>query len=115
MSASRDDDEDDIEDFEEPRGDSTGGLIPYKNPSALIAYYCGLFSLFPVLGLFLGIAGFVLGIKGLRYRNHHPEVRGSVHAWIGIIMGGMMTVIWSFLIAGIIIAIIAENVRGNGG
>jgi hypothetical protein len=115
MSTSRDDDEEDIEDYEEPQGDSTGGLIPYKNPSALIAYYCGLFSLFPLLGLFLGIAGLVLGIKGLKYRNQHPEVRGSVHAWIGIIMGGLMTVIWGLAIVGIIIAIIAENARGNGG
>jgi len=33
-------------------GDNTGGLIPYKNPKALIAYYLGIFSLFPLLGLF---------------------------------------------------------------
>ena len=37
--------------------DATGGLIPYKNPHALIAYYLGLFSLFPCLGLFAGDTG----------------------------------------------------------
>jgi hypothetical protein len=25
-------------------GDVTGGIIPYKKPAALIAYYCGIFS-----------------------------------------------------------------------
>ena len=29
-------------------GDATGGIIPYKNPKALIAYYLGIFSGFPV-------------------------------------------------------------------
>jgi hypothetical protein len=43
-----------VDDVEMLEGDATGGIIPYKNPSALIAYYCGLFSLFPILGVFLG-------------------------------------------------------------
>ncbi len=59
-------------------GDATGGLIPYKNPPALIGYYFGIFSLIPGLGLVLGaigvrILGFpkqtwwkaVLGLAGL--------------------------------------------------
>ena len=33
------------------QGDATGGVIPYKNAPALVAYYLGLFSIFPVLGL----------------------------------------------------------------
>ncbi len=80
------------------QSDATGGLIPYKNPHALIAYYLGLFSLFPILGLFLAIPAFVLGIIGLRKRNQNPAIRGSVHAWIGIVMGGMMTLLWSGLL-----------------
>ena len=64
-----------------------GGLIPYKNPKSLWAYYLGLFSLIPCLGIFLGIAALVLGIGGLRYANLHPEARGKVHAWVGVIMG----------------------------
>lgn len=97
---------DDDKDDDEPQGDSTGGLIPYKNPNALIAYYCGLFSLFPFLGFFLGMAGLILGIKGLKYRTAHPEVKGSVHAWIGVIMGGGMMVIWGLLIIGLVIGMI---------
>jgi hypothetical protein len=63
-----------------PEGDSTGGIIPYKNPKALIAYYCGIFSLMPCLGIGPGIAGVVLGIMGLKHRALHPETKGSVHA-----------------------------------
>ena len=32
---------------------------------------------------------FVLGIFGLRARKRKPAVKGSVHAWIGIILGGL--------------------------
>ena len=78
-------------------GDGTGGLIPYKNPAALIAYYLGLFSLFPMLGLFLAIPAFVLGIIGLRRRRRNPAIKGSVHAWIGVVMGGIFTVIWGLM------------------
>lgn len=86
-----------------PEGDATGGVIPYKNPQALIAYYCGVFSLVPCLGVIPGVAGVILGIMGLRYRAQHPETKGAAHAWIGIILGGLMTVVWAVLIgAGII-------------
>src|SRR5262249_14311224 len=37
-------------------------LIPYKNPKALAAYYCGFFALIPVLGFILGAVAMVLGI-----------------------------------------------------
>lgn len=95
---------DDEDDDEVPQGDSTGGIIPYKNPSALIAYYCGIFSLLPCIGLIPGIAGLILGIRGLQYRSRHPEVRGSVHAWIGVVMGGIMSLIW---LAGIALGIVS--------
>ncbi len=84
--------------------DNTGGLIPYKNPHALIAYYLGLFSLFPCVGLLLAIPAFILGIMGLKRYKLNPVIRGSVHAWIGIIMGGSMTVVWSAVIIVIIVA-----------
>ena len=47
--------------------DSTlGGLIPAKNVPGLIAYYLGVFSVIPFLGIPMGIAAFILGIKGVR-------------------------------------------------
>ncbi len=61
-------------------GDATGGLIPYKNPKALIAYYLGIGSLliFP-----LGFVSIVLGFMGLADRKRNPVIKGSAHAWIG--------------------------------
>ncbi len=87
-------------------GDATGGVIPYKNPQALTAYYLGLFSLFPLLGLFLAIPAFILGLKGLKNRRENPAVKGSLHAWIGIIMGGLMTLIWGVLAIGLIAVLV---------
>lgn len=81
-----------------PQGDATGGLIPYKNGPALLAYYLGLFSLIPGLGSPLGIAAFILGLKGLAKRKREPHVRGTVHAWVGIIMGGIFGLLWSLLL-----------------
>ena len=86
--------------------DATGGLIPYKNPHALIAYYLGLFSLFPCLGLLLAIPALILGIMGLKRYKANPIIRGSVHAWIGIVMGGLMTVVWSATLALFVVAMI---------
>ena len=90
-------------------GDSTGGVIPYKNPPALIAYYLGLFSGFPLIGLPLGIAAFVLGIIGLKKRRENPKVKGSAHAWIGIGCGGLFTVIWTLAAVGIVFAILNDR------
>jgi hypothetical protein len=69
-------------------------IIPYKNPQALAAYYLGVFAVIPFLGVLLGIAALALGVGGLRRRKEEPEVGGSVHAWIGIIAGGLFGFIW---------------------
>ena len=74
-------------------------VIPYKNTAALTAYYLGIFSI--VCGLVLGLPALVLGIMGLRYANQHPEARGKVHAWIGIVLGSLMTLI-SFAVIGFV-------------
>ena len=87
-----------------PTGDATGGIIPHKNPAALIAYYCGVFSIVPCLGLFLGIPAVVLGIIGLRQRRRNPIIKGAVHAWIGIVVGGLMSLLWTGVIIAMIVA-----------
>ena len=75
-------------------GDATGGIIPYKNPAALVAYYLGIFSILPCIGIPMGLTAVVLGIIGLRKRKQTPQVKGSVHAWIGIVAGGIMAIVW---------------------
>jgi len=69
-------------------------VIPYKNMPALIAYYLGVFSVIPCIGLPLGIAAVVLGIMGIRRAAAHPESKGKVHAWVGIIAGGLFALIY---------------------
>ena len=71
------------------QGDSTGGVIPYKNPHALIAYYLGIISLLPIIGVPFGLASVILGIMGLSRRKKNPVIKGSVHAWIGIVFGSL--------------------------
>lgn len=89
-------------------GDATGGLIPYKNAPALLAYYLGVFSLIPCFGFFLAVPAFVLGIIGLRNASRHPAVRGQVHAWIGIIAGAIFTLLWGGLMLAGVIGMLAQ-------
>ena len=80
-----DDDDDEEDDYSGDGGVST--LIPYKNSKALIAYYCGVFSLIPCLGNILGPVALVFGILGKRYATEHPTAKGGGHAIAGIILG----------------------------
>ncbi len=66
------------------QGDATGGLIPYKNPMALISYYVGVASLIPCIGLVLALVSIVLAILGLRAAKQNPIISGRAHAWVGI-------------------------------
>jgi hypothetical protein len=75
---------------EDVTGDATGGVIPYKNVPALVAYYLGVFSLIPCFAIPLGVAALILGVVGLATYKKHPQVRGAVHAWVGIVLGGLM-------------------------
>ena len=87
-------------------GDGTGGVIPYKNPKALISYYLGILSGLPLIGLPFGIAALVLGLQGLKARKENPIIKGSVHAGIGIGCGLIFTLLWSVLIiVGIVVAV----------
>ncbi len=83
-----------------PQGDATGGIIPYKNVPALLAYYLGVFSLIPLFPI--GFAALILGILGLKRRRQHAQVKGSVHAWIGILAGGTFSVIWIVLLVALV-------------
>lgn len=90
-------------------GDGTGGLIPYKNPKALAAYYLGIVSGLPLIGLPFGIAAFVFGIMGLKARKRKPVIKGSAHAWIGIGCGGLFTLLWSLLAIAIVVSLITKH------
>ena len=61
------------------------------------------------LGIFFAMPALVLGIMGLRKRAKNPEVKGSVHAWIGIVLGGLFTLIWGAAWGLFIIESIAQS------
>lgn len=88
--------------FAPEEGDVVSTIIPYKNKASLVAYYSGVFSvlaclpLIGVLGVVLAVIAVIYGFKGLRYANEHPEARGRVHCWIGI-LGGLICGVLGFL------------------
>ena len=96
--------------YPQGQGDATGGVIPYKNPCALIAYYVAIGSLLScVIPIPVGIVAVVLGIIGLKKRAANPVVKGSVHAWIGIVLGGITTLFSIFVLIMVIIALAAPR------
>lgn len=92
--------------------DTVATVIPYKNSSALIAYYLGVFSIalwcIPLVGWGMTIAAIVLGIKGLRYVKRYPEAHGTAHAWVGIILGSITTLLWLGSLAFFVFAMVAS-------
>jgi hypothetical protein len=89
-------------------GDATGGLIPYRNPKALIAYYLGICALIPCIGSLFGIASTILGVIGLRDRARNPLIKGAAHAWVGIVLGVLS-------VLGHLAAVVIVMVVGTGG
>ena len=85
-------------------------IVPYKNPPALTSYYLGLFSIFPVLGLFLGVAALVLGTKGMKMVRENPEAKGKAHAGIGIGCG-LVGLLFNLVIVVGIIALLIDSSR----
>jgi len=78
-----------------PRGTAPGdgsphvlsSVIPYRNPMALVAYYLGIFSLIPTLGLLLAVPAIILGVLGLGRSRRNAQAKGKTHAWVGIATG----------------------------
>jgi len=84
-------------------------FIPTHNPKALTAYYLGIFSFIPLLGIFLGIAAFVLGLQGLKAAKQTPEIKGKTHAWVGILVGGFFGFGYVLLFGAILIAVLLSS------
>ena len=110
----RDDRDDDRDDDDRPRrrrrsrddddGEVLGGLIPYKNGMALAAYYCGVFSLIPGIGLILGPMAIIFGFMGLGRAKRHPQAKGKGHSIAGIVLGGLVTLAH---VVGLVVVIVA--------
>lgn len=96
--------------YPQPAASGLEAMIPTRNPSALTAYYLGIFSIIPCFAIPMGIAAVVLGLRGLKLYGKHPEVRGRTHAWVGIIAGGLFALI---NLVGIGFAVIASQTHAG--
>lgn len=85
-----------------------GGLIP-RNGKALVAYYCGIFALIPLLGAVLGPVAVVFGILGIQAANREPYRKGKIHAWVGIVCGGLFGLVYLGLVVLWIVALVATH------
>ena len=97
--------------FAPTTGDGTGGIIPFKNPNALASYYIGLFSLIPLFSFVMAPLAIFLGVKGLKYARQYPVVKGQVHAWVGILCGGLWTLVYYGLAIIALVSALTRNVR----
>lgn len=80
-------------------------IIPFRNGPALAAYYTAVASLIPGVGLLAGPVALALGIAGLRLRKREPHRKGSVHAWIGIIVGALVTLAHAAVILLVVVSV----------
>lgn len=75
-----------------PPPEGLARFIPVQNPLGLIAYYCGVFSLIPCVGVPLALVALILGILGGAHLASHPEAGGRIHASVGIVVGLLVLV-----------------------
>ena len=69
-------------------------LLPVGRPvSAIASGYLALFGIIPVFGLPFSVGAFITGIVALKTIKKDPRLSGSVRAWFGVIVGGVMTLI----------------------
>jgi hypothetical protein len=91
-----------------PHADDGGlsTLIPYTNPRSLVAYYCGVFGLIPLLGFILGPIALVFGILALNYVRRYPTAKGTGHAIVGIVLGALSTAGHLFVVILILLGVL---------
>lgn len=75
-------------------------LIPTRNPPALIAYYAGIAALIPGPSVLAGPTALTLGVIGLRRARRDPGVHGATHAWIGIVLGTLGSLVSIVVLVG---------------
>jgi hypothetical protein len=87
-------------------------VLPMRNQPALAGYYCAIFSLVPIAGLFLGPAAIGYGIVGLDRGNRLPNHIGYGHALFAIVAGTVGSII-SYGMAVAIAVVLALNFMGG--
>ena len=84
-------------------------LLPVGRPiSAIAAGYLALFAFLPLIGLIPGILAVIFGIVALNKINRDPSLCGKGRAWFGIIVGGLVPLLW---IGAFIVVAMMDNSR----
>ncbi|MEA4862328.1 hypothetical protein SDC9_167410 [bioreactor metagenome] len=68
-----------------------GSVFFPNNRDAVWSYYLGVGSLLCIP--FLGVAAIWLGVRGIREARRNPQAKGAIHAWVGIILGSLSTIV----------------------
>jgi hypothetical protein len=88
-----------------PLGKAMDHVIPTRNQPALMGYYCAIFGLIPVAGLFLGPAAIGYGLLGLERGAHLPRRIGYGHALFATVAGIVGTVFNYALLAALAVTL----------
>ena len=82
-------------------------VVPGQNGPAQVAFYLGLCSIVPCLGLPLGAVAVYYALQGFRLQNENPVVGGGTQAWIGVIAGSLFGLfnlaIFALMLVGMVI------------
>jgi len=87
-------------------------VLPMRNQPALAGYYCAIFSLVPIAGIFLGPAAIGYGIVGLDRGSRLPHHIGWGHALFAIVAGVIGSII-SYGMAVAVAVVLALNFMGG--
>jgi hypothetical protein len=92
---------------------STPPIVPGQNGPAQVAFYLGLCSIVPCLGLPLGAAAVYYALQGFRLQQENPIVGGGTQAWIGAIAGSLFGLfnlaMFVLMVIGMVINVMALN------
>jgi uncharacterized protein YqgC (DUF456 family) len=68
-------------------------IIPKQNPTSIVGYYLGVFSLIPGFGLIITIPAFICDIIAMQKAMANPKVAGMGHAITAIVLGVVQSII----------------------
>jgi hypothetical protein len=70
----------------------------FKKGPALTAFYLAALALIPGVGLFCAIPAIFFGLKGLKETQSDPQSRERMHALVGVVVGGFLTLMYLVVI-----------------
>jgi hypothetical protein len=71
----------------------------FKKGAAMTSLWLAALGLIPVFGLLCVIPAIFFGLKGLNETKDQPQSRERMHALVGVLVGGFLTLMYLFLIA----------------